>query len=362
MSYSIFEPAQLIKQSLLQRLFKQQPTENAIIEVNNLLASKPLQEISNSDISHIENLYGVDIAKEFSLNIQEFYAVYLNYCLMEEGLSENEKDDLKHLSSILRIDHSVIQMLHQKIGIPVYRRAWEKATKNGILSDAEEKRLKALSEALQLPEKEIKNISYDVCSKYIKDYVKRIIDKLYYSIDDEKKLIKIAEDLKVRLNLDSKTKNILNKLRQYSKYEESELQEISTKYQLQKNEVCYYTIPNVTWYEYRQTIAYPSSLNYSNIIKKTKRVHIDQLLQSAKSKMSDLKYIDSGTLYLTNKRVLLDGELKSSNIRLEKIVDLTPFDNGFRVNKNTAKPVFLNFYNSDIAVIILCKILVAHTD
>jgi hypothetical protein len=74
----VFENRPLIRRSVFQRLFRQEPEENAIIELNNLLASRKIAAITVDDIRSIEGKYGLNLGKEFQLNLEEFYVVYLN--------------------------------------------------------------------------------------------------------------------------------------------------------------------------------------------------------------------------------------------------------------------------------------------
>jgi hypothetical protein len=50
----VFELRPLINKSLFQKLFRQEPDENAIIELNNLLASQEITSIGKEDIRLID--------------------------------------------------------------------------------------------------------------------------------------------------------------------------------------------------------------------------------------------------------------------------------------------------------------------
>src|ERR1700749_4238661 len=101
MSQLLFRTVPLVKKSLLQRWLKQQPEENAVIELNNLLASTPIKAITREDIIAIEERYALNLKLEFSLNLEEFYATYLNYCLEDRILSDEELTDLTNLKTVL---------------------------------------------------------------------------------------------------------------------------------------------------------------------------------------------------------------------------------------------------------------------
>jgi hypothetical protein len=46
---------------------------------------------------------------------------------------------------------------------------------------------------------------------------------------------------------------------------------------------------------------------------------------------------DSGTLYVTNKRLLFDGAQKSTSIALKKIIRFTVYSDGLKIEKDTGK-------------------------
>ncbi|MEZ4901774.1 MAG: hypothetical protein R2822_08470 [Spirosomataceae bacterium] len=77
MMSTAFETRPLIAQSLMQRLLRQQPIENAVIELNNLLATQPILSINRTDLDLIEQRYSV-LLSQFMLNLEEFYAVHFN--------------------------------------------------------------------------------------------------------------------------------------------------------------------------------------------------------------------------------------------------------------------------------------------
>ena len=55
---------------------------------------------------------------------------------------------------------------------------------------------------------------------------------------------------------------------------------------------------------------------------------------------SELKNVDEGNLYLTNKRLVFVGMHQTKSIPLSKIVSFTPHTNGLLVRKDNAKPLF----------------------
>jgi hypothetical protein len=330
---SVFKKAPLVKQSFFQRLLKQQPEENAVIELNNLLAARPVRDITKQDRQHIENKYAIDLKNEFSLNLEEFYAVYLNYCLADKALNDEEIEDLRHLKTVLDLDERVINDLHGKIGELVYKSSFEEAVADGRLTDQEKNFLSKLASDLKLPAQLVEKISTDVKTRFVQGYVEKIIADQALSPDEEQELNAITASLNVQLKLDERTQAQLHKYKLYWALKNLDLPVIRPGIELQKTESCHLQIANVRWSELRKE-------------------------RHGKYSVDTLTEIDRGTLYLTNKRIIFDGHKKNSNIRLEKILSVTLQKDGVRIDKDTGKDVTLQMTGeADVLQIMLQRLI-----
>ena len=127
---------------------------------------------------------------------------------------------------------------------------------------------------------------------------------------------------------------------------------------LQKSEVCYY-YTNADWLENRtvtQKINYGGVGYRVKIMKgvyyragsvKVQRITSDQLLQ-----------LDSGSLYITNKRIIFVGLKKNTNIQLSKVLFVTPYSDGVRIAKDSGKsPILRVSSNADILAMTLGRVI-----
>ncbi|MBX9853197.1 MAG: hypothetical protein K2X86_15745 [Cytophagaceae bacterium] len=301
---NVFQIVPLQKQSFLQKLLKQHPEDNAIIELNNLLATKQVKEISKTDLSKLSSKYKVNLLKFFPRNIEEFYAVYLNHYLKDKILSKEESENLTHLKLILGLNDQAVKKLHDEIAGLVYKKSIEEAIADGRLDEKEKEFLEKLKSEVQLDESIAKKISEETRGKFIKDYLEKAISDKLLSPKEEEELSLIAKSLNVEIATDKKTQQYLDKLKVFWAIENKELPAIDVDVNLQKNEICYYE-DFVEWHEER-------------------RGYWTQ--------------IDSGNLYLTNKRVLFMGESKNTNIRLEKILSVTIHSDGVEIDKDIVLP------------------------
>lgn len=359
MSDAIFQLVPLQKQSFLQRIFKQSLDDNSVISLNNLLASKQLSEISVQDIADIESEYHVNLSQQYDLNLQEFYATYLGYCLRKKDITADEQKMLQHLKSILRLPENIVTDLHTKLGANLFKTIFENAISDGRLTQQTEDRLDRLAQRIGLSDKVSSKISENARKAYISNYVGRIISDERYSPDEEKELDEIAKSLKVDLSFDKDLRWRLEKLKLYWQIENLPLPVISPGIILQKTETCHIQINNVGWHELRVVTQRVGYTGYSSSIKIAKGFYLRTGSYRPRSyKTEQMKLIDTGILYLTNKRIIFAGRLKNSNIRLEKIIGFSPYSDGVEIQKDTGKSPLLTIQsNADIFCMMLGRLL-----
>jgi hypothetical protein len=354
----LFQVVSLYKQSLFQKIFGQIPEENAVIEINNLLASKPIKSITNHDISSILAKYKANLYKTFRKNLYEFYAVYLNYCLKDKVLSDDELGELKHLKNLLNLNDNDVDVIHNKIAGTIYQESVHEAISDGRLDEAEKEFLEKLQKQLRLSEKTAKKLSGDIRGKFINDYLSDIVANERLSPEDEKEFQNMAKSLMIDVKLDEPTKARLEKFKLYWLIENGELTSKEVDINLQKSEKCYFII-QVDWYEQRTVT---KRINYAG---PTARIKIMKGVYYRVGSVSgervtneEWKLIDSGRVYLTNKRLIFMGSKKNSNIRLDKILSFTPYSDGIEINKETGRSPLLSFKdNVDIFGLLLSRLL-----
>lgn len=359
MSKQLFRQAPLLKRSIMQRVMGQHPDENAVIEINNLLAAKPVRQITRREIDQVAQVYKTDVLSQFQLNMEEFYAVYLNHCFEDCTLSEEELQDLQHLRQLLQLDEKAVSNLHAKIGQQVYKTSFEKAVADGRLTAEEKTFLEKLEADLKLPEELAASISREVRGNFMQNYVSSIIADERLSPAEEQELEAIAANLNVTLEMNAQTKRQLQQLKLYWALENAELPVIQPGILLQKSEKCFISIPNVDWHELRTVRHHTSYSSYSTSFRVAKGFYLRSGTYTPRSYNSDeMKLIDSGTVYLTNKRIIFTGAKKNSNIRLDKVLSVRAYADGVEIGKETGKSPLLQLpERADVFCIILERLL-----
>ncbi|WP_315822390.1 hypothetical protein [Paraflavitalea speifideaquila] len=70
--------------------------------------------------------------------MEEFYTVYLNYCLTDKVLNTQEIEELNHLKQVLGLDNKTINKLHTKLGEVIYRKSFQETIADGRLTKGEQ--------------------------------------------------------------------------------------------------------------------------------------------------------------------------------------------------------------------------------
>ena len=133
--------------------------------------------------------------------------------------------------------------------------------------------------------------------------------------------------------MDEKTKEILERYRLFWLIEKGEVPSIETSIPMGKNEKCYF-VADANWCEVRsitRTARYGLSAERSGK---------DQIKRQTTHEFTK---VDSGRIYLTNKRVLFYGNKLEQAIALTQVKDFVPMGNGIQIHRKSGNHPFLQF-------------------
>ena len=342
MKNPVFREVPLLGQSIMQRLLKQLPEENVVIELNNLLANNAVKDISRDDINALSNKYKINLVEKFSLNLEEFYAVSLNFFLKDKHLSNEEIGDLSYMKQIFELNDKNVSNIHIKIGEKIFREHFENIVLKGRLTNEERNDLIELEKTLKLPKNIAIEISQSVSKSFFDNAYQNIIKKNRVNPDEEKELFTIAKSFNI--DIPQQYKVTLERFKLYWIYENKKLDEIHTEVKLQKNESCFFIEKKVRWFEERELM---------------KRKYGYSKFNSQKEVIAqNLKIIDVGSIILTNKRLIFNGLDKTTSISYDKIILISEFKDSIEIDKQTGRSPILNFeQNTDIIYILLQRLV-----
>lgn len=356
----IYKTKDLQRPNFIQKLFGQIPSENAIIEVNNLFSTNQtdIEKISFDQIIAIADKYKTNLNKKFKEHRLELFRIYLHYCLTDNKLESNEIKSLKHIREILMLNEKDTE---DQIAIEtekLYEKHVKDALGDGKLDVSEKENLDRLKKDLLISESVASKIHETSANEILKKFIDGAISDERLSPDEENEIIEISNSLGIELEIEAKSKAVLDRYKLYWQIENSTLPTIETDINIQKSESLYFQT-HVKWLEQRSVT---KRINYGGPtarIKIAKGVYYRVGSVAVQRVSEDVwQTIDSGQIYLTNKRLIFMGSKGNKTIGLNKILDIKPFSNGVDIQKETGKSPFLEFRNNvDIFSMILVRLM-----
>jgi len=330
----IFKTVALKTQSFAQRIFRQQVEENAIISVNNLLTVRRFQDISRKDISLIDAYYGTQVLSDFKLNLEEFYAAYLNYCLKDRRLDLQELAELRHLKQLFGLSDQAVDHLHQRIGGVVYQQTFAEAVSDGKLTHEEKAFLHELEDTLCLPKTLSEKISYEVSSGFLQEKLSLVSEDQRLSQEEERELRAISNSLGISLSAQSVSGKHLQRMKLYWALENLDLPITTSGVPLQKGEVCHCKSESVEWKKV-------SGRNWSPPHSTQRLFDGSEVPVTTAYGGRYLEPVDNGAIYITDRRIIFDGVEKRTSVKLEKIQRVKAYVGALEIVRESGKnPIF----------------------
>ena len=138
-------------QTSLQRVTGQQPKENAVVEINNMFANRPVRTVSISDIEKVAESYKVNVFKKFQGPLIGLYRDYLIHCLSDKVLTNEEIKDLLHLKHALGLNDKIVSKIHSDASESIYKKSVDEAIADGRLDPGEEAFLDKCQWRMKIP-------------------------------------------------------------------------------------------------------------------------------------------------------------------------------------------------------------------
>jgi hypothetical protein len=355
---NLFQVKEPINPNFFQRLFKQSPQENAIVEINNLFATKPLREIKSQEIESISAKYKINLRKKFYGRLKEIYLLFLKQYLSDRVLTNEETVYLNHLKILLSLEDNEVEELHSQVAGEIYRQEFKEKISDGQIDKSKEEILDKLKENLKLPTIIEEKISDECRNQFLQIKFDLMVKDGRISPYEWERFTTFQKDLRYNIIFDEAQKAKIEKFKFYWLIENGDLPAIPVGINLQKDEKCYYSIYS-EWLEHRTVTR---GVNYGGPylrFKFMKGVYYRAGNVGIQRITSDvLSTIDTGTTYVTNKRLIFMGNKKNMNIQLNKILSVTPYSDGVGIEKDSGKsPILRVLNNADILAMIMSRVI-----
>ena len=357
---TVFNKKNLINQTFLQKLFNKQPIQNFIIELENYLSENEdnINNLLPNALTALVQKYRVNFIKSYQYDRKRLFELYLKKVLEDEKITENEMTALKILQRFLYLSDEDVGCLLKAKTDELYQQKVKEALEDEQLEPSERISLELLRKNLLLSEETAKDIYAAEASQKYNDYLNTMIADKRLSPAEDKQLQELAKNLGVKVNNDDATMNLLNKYRLFWTIENGQIPSIQADINLQKSE-CLYFKTNIDWYEMRTVTRRINYNGTSARIRICKGVYYTIGSISPEKVTENIwKLIDTGTLYVTSKRLIFMGSNSNKNIRFNKVLAFEPYSDGVQIEKDTGRPVLFGFTdNIDIFSVLLSRLI-----
>jgi hypothetical protein len=336
MNLNGLESMPLRKPGLFDRLLARPIKENAVIEITNLLAEGKIESVSLPQIADILKRYDLGFAE----SRPQFVAIYrrvLSHVALDREVSPEDSKKLAHLQMILELPDEDATRVREEVLSDLYGKSLAEALADGRISAEERGRLDAISASFAVPNQKAQAIYKDQVTRLITLTFRQMTADRRLTGGEETLLKNMAENLGVAFEHSAETKVLIGRFKLLARIEEGDLPSVSPAITLQRGETCHVSFA-CTHNEIRtRTTSYRYSGPAASIpIVKGLRWRIGQVAVQRVTR-DEMVQLDSGTLYVTNKRLLFDGSKKNTVINLSKILHFTVFSDGLKVEKDSGK-------------------------
>jgi len=121
-------------------LFRSKPTANCFIEVENLLATRPLSELTAADVENLLSEYVVP-RNQANPRLADSYRIAVHHLAADGDLSKSDRASLSHLRYVLGIDDGLAQEAEIDVLRQIFRERLKDALVDSHLSDSEKQAL-----------------------------------------------------------------------------------------------------------------------------------------------------------------------------------------------------------------------------
>ena len=132
-----FETVELEQPSFLARLLGKKPKVNALRDIQNLLATRRLEDIAAADVEHVLSEYLLPRSDAEQDLVELYQRAVSARATNDLHLSDEHIGELRRVRYILGLNDDVARRAELDIVRSLYRTALKHALEDGYLSDAE---------------------------------------------------------------------------------------------------------------------------------------------------------------------------------------------------------------------------------
>lgn len=356
------EPRPLGEPNWLDRLLGRRPKSDAAAAIWNLLATHEPAELSGAKLAEVLAEYRVRHHDVQGL-LRTVYRELLEYCSQDQHISDQEEEALMAIRRSFNLSNLDILAIEREVHSRHTAEFIQGAVADEHLSDHERERLASLVRSLRLSDSLVDGLRREALEPLLQRRFDAALSDRRLAPDEEAELAALAANLGVALRYDGATERRLEHFRLLWRIEQGELPVLATDIRLQRGESCHGHLP-ATHFEFRtvtRAVSYHGPTARIRIMRGVhwKLGHVELTRHTAEVRKS----LGTGTLYLTNKRLIFNGPGKTTNIRLNRIIEFTVMGDGLQIQKDAGRDQFFGCQGDELELFgVTLGALLRHSD
>jgi hypothetical protein len=255
---------------------------------------------------------------------------------------------LSALAQSLSLSRKSIQQTHAEAARNLLGEAVRELVSDRVFSIAEREHIHSLAKSLGISNEQRDDIIREELRPILSGAVDAVIADRRYSPDEERALQALANDLGIDLAFGERTLADLERTRAMWLAENGTLPEVFAPISLSRGEVCHYAAA-CSWQEMRTRTVRVDYAGVSGSVRIMKgvRVRIGSVAPRRVTS-TELVEIAAGIIYVTSKRLVLDGTAGNKSVSWKSVFGQEIFSDAIKLEKSAGKDPYLVLPAEDI--------------
>jgi len=270
-----------------------------------------------------------------------YYHLYLQECLEDKKLTDQEIAELARLRLLLGLSDRVIKEIHSSVIERLFSKEVGRKYNDGNLSDEEQIFLNKLSQNLLLSKERTDEIIVKQARIRVDEKLDEIMEDGRITPEEEEDFRALVQNLGLKPDIGVQTQEIYEKYKIYWQLENETLPLVITDIQLRDSETACFAAPG-KWYESNISTRIRDFNTLSGQIK----LPGEESWQTGypgevENPDENWELIDNGKMVLTNFHLVFVGKEGRKSIDLKDVTNFVPYSNGIRIESEKGVSVIL---------------------
>jgi hypothetical protein len=325
------------------KLLRREPKENAYVEINNMIASAPLEQIARDDIDRVLAQHGISQAGARS-RLMFIYSQVLRYFVRDFQLTDEELLGLGGLQEAFSMSQADAGYIHTSVIYPIFQNAVRNALFDNKVTDEEEAWLRQVANKLRIPGQFVEEVYAAAMKPLVEARLKIMLADGRLSPEEDRELADLSKHFNLNIKVDPPTQAVLDRARFLWQLGNGYLPRTNVPIYLKKDEFCAIYLSASRREMREETTTRSEYSEKPGLIRDIWGRQVTYGKMETEHRTHEvMRTIDSGILYFTNQRMLFNGERGNFEDDLREIVGAVFNPGGMRIERNNGPDRLLDF-------------------